>query len=204
MELIDRTPPDSPLARVPVGWKLLVITIVSLLVTIQRDWRWVLGVVVFTVVLYAIGRVPPRAWWRTMRGIWVIALILVLYTAWVGDWQDGVVASVRLVALISLGALITATTGFDEIVVFVQRALGPFRRFGADPEAVGLAAGMVLRFVPLLAAAAGETADAFRARGVRPWPWRLVFPLIRRALLLAQDVGAALAAREPAPEPAPA
>jgi len=102
-----------------------------------------------------------------------------------------------MVALIALAGLVTATTPFADMVAFVQRVLAPLRRFGADPEAVALAFGMVLRFVPLLAAAAAEAADAFRARGVRPWPWRLVLPVVRRTLLLSDDVAVALAAREP-------
>lgn len=197
MELIDQTPPDSPLVRIAVGPKLLAVAVVSVVAGIYDRWPVAIGVAVLTGVLYAFARIPPRAVWRSLRGLWILAALLIAFQALHGAPLDGARQALRMVALIALAGLVTATTPFAEMVAFAQRALAPLRRFGADPEAVALAFGMVLRFVPLLAAAAAEAADAFRARGVRPWPWRLVLPVVRRTLLLSDDVAVALAAREP-------
>jgi biotin transport system permease protein len=105
------------------------------------------------------------------------------------------VAAVRLLVLVALGALVSITTPWSALVAFVERALGPLRRVGVDPHAVGLAVGMTLRFVPLLLLAVDQTRDAFRARGRRPWPAQLLFPVVLRAVLMAREVGTALAAR---------
>ena len=202
MELIDRTPADTPLRRVAFGGKLLFVTAIGVALTVWRDLP-VLGVVAaMTVVLYGVARVPPSAWWRTMRGILFFLLLLIALQWWNGELQRGLIAAARMGTMVSLAALITATTPFEEIITSVQRWVRPLRRFGADPELIALTVGMAVRFIPLMGDAAAETADSLRARGVRPWPWRLMFPLIRRTLLLAEDVGSALAAREPVAEPA--
>ena len=198
MELIDRTPPDSPLRRVSFGAKLLFVTVTGAALTVWRTPAMLGLTIALTVVLYFVARVPASAWWKTMRTVALFVVMLVLFQWWNGDLELGIRTAVQMLAMVSLAALITATTPFDEVISSVHRWAGPLRRFGADPDAIALTVGMTVRFIPMLSVAAAETSDALRARGVRPWPWRIMFPLVRRSLLLADDVGAALVAREPA------
>lgn len=198
MELIDRTPPDSPLRRVSFGAKLLFVTVTGVALTVWRTPAMLALTIALTVVLYFVARVPASAWWKTMRTVALFVVMLVLFQWWNGDLELGIRTAVQMLAMVSLAALITATTPFDEVISSVHRWAGPLRRFGADPDAIALTVGMTVRFIPMLSVAAAETSDALRARGVRPWPWRIMFPLVRRSLLLADDVGAALVAREPA------
>lgn len=197
MELLDRTPADSPLVGVAFGVKLLVVAAAGILISIFESPWVLLGLMAATGLLYVIGRVPLSAWWRTMRGIFIFLIFIVVFQAWSGDVERGLRTAVQMLAMVSLAALITATTPFEKILDAVQRWLAPFRRFGVSPETVALAVGMTIRFIPLLTEAAAEIADSFKARGLRPWPWRLMFPLVRRSLLLAGEVGAVLVAREP-------
>lgn len=198
MELIDRTPPDSPLRRVSFGAKLLFVTVTGVALTVWRTPAMLALTIALTVVLYFVARVPASAWWKTMRTVALFVVMLVLFQWWNGDLELGIRTAVQMLAMVSLAALITATTPFDEVISSVHRWAGPLRRFGADPDTIALTVGMTVRFIPMLSVAAAETSDALRARGVRPWPWRIMFPLVRRSLLLADDVGAALVAREPA------
>lgn len=198
MELIDRTPPDSPLRRVSFGAKLLFVTVTGVALTVWRTPAMLGLTIALTVVLYFVARVPASAWWKTMRTVALFVVMLVLFQWWNGDLELGIRTAVQMLAMVSLAALITATTPFDEVISSVHRWAGPLRRFGADPDAIALTVGMTVRFIPMLSVAAAETSDSLRARGVRPWPWRIMFPLVRRSLLLADDVGAALVAREPA------
>lgn len=198
MELIDRTPPDSPLRRVSFGAKLLLVTVTGVALTVWRTPAMLGLTIALTVVLYFVARVPASAWWKTMRTVALFVVMLVLFQWWNGDLELGIRTAVQMLAMVSLAALITATTPFDEVISSVHRWAGPLRRFGADPDAIALTVGMTVRFIPMLSVAAAETSDSLRARGVRPWPWRIMFPLVRRSLLLADDVGAALVAREPA------
>ena len=198
MELIDRTPPDSPLRRVSFGAKLLFVTVTGVALTVWRTPAMLALTIALTVVLYFVARVPASAWWKTMRTVSLFVVMLVLFQWWNGDLELGIRTAVQMLAMVSLAALITATTPFDEVISSVHRWAGPLRRFGADPDAIALTVGMTVRFIPMLSVAAAETSDSLRARGVRPWPWRIMFPLVRRSLLLADDVGAALVAREPA------
>ena len=198
MELIDRTPPDSPLRRVSFGAKLLFVTVTGVALTVWRTPAMLALTIALTVVLYFVARVPASAWWKSMRSVALFVVMLVLFQWWNGDLELGIRTAVQMLAMVSLAALITATTPFDEVISSVHRWAGPLRRFGADPDAIALTVGMTVRFIPMLSVAAAETSDSLRARGVRPWPWRIMFPLVRRSLLLADDVGAALVAREPA------
>ena len=198
MELIDRTPPDSPLRRVSFGAKLLFVTVTGVALTVWRTPAMLGLTIALTVVLYFVARVPASAWWKTMRTVALFVVMLVLFQWWNGDLELGIRTAVQMLAMVSLAALITATTPFDEVISSVHRWAGPLRRFGADPDTIALTVGMTVRFIPMLSVAAAETSDSLRARGVRPWPWRIMFPLVRRSLLLADDVGAALVAREPA------
>ena len=198
MELIDRTPPDSPLRRVSFGATLLFVTVTGAALTVWRTPAMLGLTIALTVVLYFVARVPASAWWKTMRTVALFVVMLVLFQWWNGDLELGIRTAVQMLAMVSLAALITATTPFDEVISSVHHWAGPLRRFGADPDAIALTVGMTVRFIPMLSVAAAETSDSLRARGVRPWPWRIMFPLVRRSLLLADDVGAALVAREPA------
>lgn len=191
--------PDSPLARIPVGIKLLFTTALGFLALLRDDPLGIGIAMGLTALLYVVGRIPLRALARTLRGVLPFVVVIAIFETIRNHPLDGAVHGARLLTFVALGALITFTTSWDEMIRFVRRLLQPLQPLGVNPNAVALAAGMTLRFVPLLSEVLDETKDAFIARGIKPRRTMLLFPVIRRALLLAQDVGLALAAREPYP-----
>ena len=95
----------------------------------------------------------------------------------------------------ALAALITLTTTTTALVDTVVRWCGPARRFGVDPERIGLLLHLGLRCVPLVAGLAGQVREAQIARGNATSLRAFAVPLLVRALRQADALGEALVAR---------
>ncbi|MDJ0930793.1 energy-coupling factor transporter transmembrane component T [Breoghania sp.] len=50
------------------------------------------------------------------------------------------------------------------MIAVIEKALGPFRRFGVDPKKVSLAFSLALRFIPVIGGQSQEIRNAQRAR----------------------------------------
>ncbi|MEW6670559.1 MAG: energy-coupling factor transporter transmembrane component T [Thermodesulfobacteriota bacterium] len=97
---------------------------------------------------------------------------------------DGVLVCWRLLLIVLLGLVLTATTRPAEIRAAVEWILKPVPVVSA--KRIGTMMGLIMRFIPVILNQAGETAEAQRARGIenRKNPaYRLIklgIPLIRR------------------------
>jgi len=91
--------------------------------------------------------------------------------------------------------VLTATTSVDDLLDSIVRGLRPFRRFGVDPDRVGLTFSLMLRAVPETLDLAAETRDAARARGLERSIRARTTPLVLRVVARARDTGDALHAR---------
>ena len=132
---------------------------------------------------------------RALRGIALVAVLLGAYQVWQRGWPHAVEAVGDLVALVLAATVLTATTPIDEVLDVVVRLAGPFRRFGVDPERVGLAFSLMIRGVPETLELGRETRDAARARGMERNPRVLLTPMVIRVVARAHATGDALAAR---------
>ncbi len=136
-----------------------------------------------------------RLLFRAVRVLVLMAAVLAAYTAWQSGWERAVEVSTDLLALVVLATVMTATTPIDEVLDTITRALGPLRRFGADPERVALAFALMLRAVPTTLDLARQTGDAARARGLERDPRARLVPLVIRSVAHARATGEALDAR---------
>jgi len=100
-----------------------------------------------------------------------------------------------VVALVLLAGLVTLTTRTDALVDALVGLLRPFRRFGVDPERIGLLIALGIRCVPVVVGLAEEVRDAQRARGLTASPRAFAVPLVVRSLRHADALGGALLAR---------
>ena len=55
-----------------------------------------------------------------------------------------------LLLTVAIAALVTLTTRVTEMLDVCQRLLRPLRRFGVDPDRVGLVLALTIRCIPLL------------------------------------------------------
>jgi biotin transport system permease protein len=188
-------PGDTFLHRRSAGTKLLALLLASTAVVVVRG-------PVSAVVFVGVG-VGLLAWsgarldvtLRAMRGLLLMALVLGAWTAWQSGWPRAVEVVGDLVALILLATTLTVTTPVDEVMDAVVAGLRAFRRFGVDPEAVGLAFSLMLRAIPSTLTLAEEARDAAVARGLERSPRARLVPLVVRVVARARETGDALHAR---------
>ena len=191
-------PGTSPVHRLPAGWKLLLLA-VAVVLTLRIDRPWQLGPVLVVVAgLYAIAGIPLRIGLAQLRPLlWVLPFIAAFQAVFAG-WQQAVLAVGVLVVNVALAALLTLTTPVTAILNLCRSGLRPFRRFGVDPDRVGLLLALTIRCVPLVAGIVGDVVEARKARGVtgiRNSAMALAAPAVVRALRTADALGEALRAR---------
>ncbi|MEV6320713.1 energy-coupling factor transporter transmembrane protein EcfT [Nocardia sp. NPDC051787] len=189
-------PGDSPLHRMPAGPKLvlLLVSIVAATVFVRSPLQ-VLIAAVMVAGSFAVAGIPWRVVSAQLRPLaWMVALIAV-FQVFITSPARAVVVCGVLVISVALAALVTLTTRVTDLLDAVTRALGPLRRFGVDPERIGLLLALAIRCVPLLAGIVHDVAEARRARGLQWSMTALVTPTLVRALRTADAMGDALAAR---------
>ncbi|MGV0820748.1 energy-coupling factor transporter transmembrane component T family protein [Martelella sp. AMO21009] len=111
-------------------------------------------------------------------------------------WEQALASVLRLSALMLAAAAITASTPVPDFVDTITRAARPLERAGLVRAAdIGLAVGLVIRFVPDILSSYGAIRDAHRARGIRFRPTGAIVPLIILTLRDADSIADAIDAR---------
>lgn len=188
-------PGDSPIHRLGVGWKYLVVVVLIVpAVAIGSPWVSLAGLAASMLLLVA-ARLPLGYALGMPWGVWILAALLAGYQVVLGSPGLAVAVAANLFTAIYASRLLTATTTATVLVDALTSALRPLRAVGINPELVGLAVALMLRSVPVLLDAFGQVRMAARARGRERNPFALVTPVVVRAVGHAQATGAALAAR---------
>ena len=189
-------PGNSLLHRLPAGWKILLVCllIVAVSVMVREPWH-VLPALAMTVALYAIGRIPPRAAWDQVRPV-LPMLIAILALQWiVADLDTALLVTGALLVAVAVAGLVALTTRVSDMLDAVTRAAGPLRHVGASPDRVALVLVLTIRAIPLLARQLRQVTEARKARGLGMSIRALVVPTVLGALTTADQLGDALAAR---------
>ncbi len=188
-------PGTSVVHRIGAGAKLLILLATGVALTVWRS-PWQVGLA-FALVLsaYAVARLPIRTLVRQLVGLAWIALPLLAFQWIFASWQTGVGVVGSFVSMVLLAGLVTLTTRTTAMVDVVVRMSGWLRRFGVDPERVGLMLALGIRSVHVVIGLAEEVREAQHARGLRASPRAFAVPLIVRSLRHADRLGEALTAR---------
>lgn len=189
-------PGHSFLHRLPAGAKLVGLFVLAVVMwLVIRIWWLALVLLALVVVLYFGCGFKMKTVWRQIRPM-VLILAFMLVANWIARdfaWSVGVVASIC--ALVLAAALVTLTTKTLDMVETVVRFSRPLRRFGVDPERIGLAMALGIRCVPLVAGLARQVREAQIARGNLKSIRAFATPLLVSAIHFAGDMGDALIAR---------
>jgi biotin transport system permease protein len=128
------------------------------------------------------------------RGVLIFAL-LVSGLQWIfASAVLAVLVGLRILVLVCAANLLTCTTTTTDLVSVVEKVASPLARFGVNPERIGIAVSLTLRFIPVLAEQGAKIREAQAARGVHSRTAYLV-PLLVRTLRMADSVGEALEVR---------
>lgn len=188
-------PGTTVLHRMPAGWKLLGLAVLSLLTVLVRSAVTSAAVLALALALLVVARARVGTVLRSVRGLLVMLALLAAYQSWQRGPEHAFTVVGALAALILLATVLTVTTAVDELLDTVAAALQPLRRFGVDPEKVALAFALMIRGVPTTLEIASETRQAALARGLERSPRAYLTPLVIRVVAHARATGEALHAR---------
>ena len=188
-------PGSTWLHRLGVGWKYLLLLVLTVPVLVVAHWVPSLVALAASAVLLASTRIGTRLCFAVPRALGVLLAAISGYQVVVGRPDLAVVVSLHLVTAIYASRLLTLTTPGPVLIDALVAALRPLRRVGVNPELVGLAIAIMVRSVPMLLDTFTQVQLAARARGRDRNLFALVTPVVVRAVGQAQATGAALAAR---------
>lgn len=187
---------DSLLHRTPAGLKLALLAVVSMGLFATRDVAVLAAMTLLACVLYWRCGMGWRAALSGLRPIFLMICAIALFHLVFSSWQEAAVALFRLSALMLAAATVTATTRIGDFIDTITTLASPLERLGLLRAAdVGLAVGLVVRFVPEILSRYEAIRDAHRARGVPVRITTLLVPLVISTLREADAVADAIDAR---------
>jgi biotin transport system permease protein len=147
-------------------------------------------------VLYLSLRIGWRHSWLRMRMLGLTILVVALFTFAFNGWAEAAVVFFRLTALALAAAAVTATTTTGDFIDELTAAAYPLERLGLVRAAdLGLAVGLVIRFLPEVLSRYDAIRDAHHARGLKLRPLTIAVPLLILTLKNADEIAAAIDAR---------
>lgn len=187
---------DSPLHRMPVRGKLVLLFVAAIGLFFLSDLRILVPVLALCVLACLSTGIGLAEAFRRTRFVLFTVLLVAAMNWFVHSPHEALVVACRLSALVLLAAAITATTGISAFMDEIARLLTPLERLGLVRAAdVSLAVGLVIRFVPEILARYRDIADAHRARGLPVRPLTTLVPLIILTLKDADTIAMAIDAR---------
>ncbi|EPH03738.1 hypothetical protein HMPREF1531_01163 [Propionibacterium sp. oral taxon 192 str. F0372] len=189
-------PGTSWLHRAPAWTKLLALFMIGAAsVVIQGTWWWVLATFAVVGVVYLSAGLGLGLMWHQIRPMMLLMIVIAAMTWITATWQKAVAVPGMILVLVAVASLVTLTTRTTDLVDVLVRLFGVLRRFGVDPERVGLILLLGIRVVPLVYELSREISEAQTARGAVRDIRAFAVPLIVRALRDADAMGEALVAR---------
>jgi biotin transport system permease protein len=180
---------------VGAGRKLLALAVISIGFTQLTDWRSLLVAAASVLAHYLL---TIRGHWSRLHlyaPLWPLLLGIGALQAYASGWELAIASIARLVAMILVADLVTATTPMLAMMDALAPVLRPLRRIGVDENQVSLAVALVIRFMPVLLNEWTKRGEAWRARTGRRPPLRLLAPFAADILRLADHVAEALDSR---------
>jgi biotin transport system permease protein len=181
---------------VPVRAKLVALAVLSIALFATDSPFLLLPAFLLSGWLYLSLGLKPREALSRVGFVFFTILILAAVNLFLVPVPQVAALVLRLMALVLFAAAVTATTTIGAFMDEVTILLKPLERLGLLRAAdVGLALGLVLRFVPDIFARYQALAEAHRARGLPVRPLTIIGPLIILTLKDADTIAAAIDAR---------
>ncbi|MBB3539997.1 MULTISPECIES: energy-coupling factor transporter transmembrane protein EcfT [unclassified Rhizobium] len=187
---------NSVMHRVSARAKLLVLAALGVVLFLTTNLMLLgLGVLATAVVAFSIG-LPARSALARLKPIFLTILIVALFSLAFNPWHVAIVALLRLTALMLFAAAVTATTTIAQFIDEITLLARPLERLGLLRAGdVGLAVGLVVRFVPEIIDRYRAIREAHAARGIKVRPTTVLVPLVILTLRDADNIAAAIDAR---------
>jgi biotin transport system permease protein len=133
---------------------------------------------------------------KRLRSVIVTVVVVALFSLIFNPLHVAIVTVLRLTALALFAATITATTTISAFIDEITALATPLERIGLLKAAdIGLAVGLVVRFVPEILDRYRAIREAHEARGIKIRVTTTLVPLIILTLRDADNIAAAIDAR---------
>lgn len=185
----------SPIHALSASTKLWGLTIASVLVFLDSHLIALAIVLLASVGLVGLAKLPLQAVWQQLRPVIPLLLAVLLIQGLLDSWYTGWVALLRFASLILLATIVTLTTRVSDLVEAIEQGLKPLQRFGVRPKQVSFLLALSIRLVPLLLQQFQEIQQAQQARGLDRNGLALLVPLLVKTLRMADGLSEALDAR---------
>ncbi|QEE46882.1 energy-coupling factor transporter transmembrane protein EcfT [Rhizobium sp. WL3] len=187
---------QSLLHRIPVKPKLLGLMVFGLALYLIAQPLVLTAALVLTGVLYLSTGVGLWEGLRRLKPVLFTIAFLAAVNLILLSPEETLVTTLRLVAILFLAAAVTASTTIADFMAAVTELAWPLERLGLMKAAdLGLALGLVLRFVPEIAQRYEALKEAHEARGIPVKLSRMLGPLIISTLKDADRIAEAIDAR---------
>lgn len=184
------------LHRMAVKPKLAGLLVSSLgLFFVTQPWLLALAGLLTGSLYFSLGLTVKDALRRLAPVLFTIAVLGLFNLFFLEPWE-ALASVLRLLAILFLAASVTATVTIAQFIDTLTDWSVPLERLGLVKAAdVGLAFGLVLRFVPEIAARYESLKEAHLARGLTVRPHKMMGPLIISTLKDADAIAEAIDAR---------
>lgn len=187
---------NSPLHRLPARLKLIFLALAAIGLFLNQSIAVSLACLCFAIVVVLASGLSARAAFLRLRPVFLTILLVGLLTLLTSGSAQAAVTVLRLATLVLLATAITATTSMAAFIDEVTAFATPFERLGLVRAAdIGLAIGLVIRFVPDIVERYRILREAHLCRGLAVRPATLLVPLIIHTLRQADSIADAIDAR---------
>ncbi len=187
---------NGPIHRLPPAIKLIALFGLSV-VLFMINTPVALGILTALVVFSSLAfcRSAVVQWLKSWPLLLTIAVVVV-WTAYANSFEAASIVLMRLGSLSLFATVITATTTIGQFIDTITRAAQPFEAIGiGDARDIGLAIGLVIRFVPEVHARYKSVAEAHRARGLKMRLSTVIVPMVIGTMQSADEIANAIDAR---------
>ncbi|WFR96006.1 energy-coupling factor transporter transmembrane component T family protein [Rhizobium tumorigenes] len=187
---------DSWMHRLSARLKLIMMALLGIAL-FATGHLGVLGVALLTsATLYFTCGMRWREALQRLRPVLLTIAFVSLFSLLFNPWEQALVTILRLVTLTLFAATVTATTTIADFMDEITWAAMPLERTGLVKAAdIGLAVGLVVRFVPEIVGRYAAIREAHQARGLTIRVRTTLVPLIILTLRDADAIAAAIDAR---------
>lgn len=184
------------LYRVSPPVKLLTLMGFSIALFLTRDLPLLGCAVVLAAAFLRETRLPFHEIALRLRPVMLTIFLVAGFSYLLLPAHDASVNLLRLTALALLATAVTITVSISQFMDEITRAAAPLERLGLVKAAdIGLAVGLVVRFVPEIVNRYHAVRDAHRARGLPVRMATIIVPLVIMTLKDADAIADAIDAR---------
>ncbi|WP_433850195.1 energy-coupling factor transporter transmembrane component T family protein [Brucella pseudogrignonensis] len=187
---------EGLLYKTPIKLKLLLLFSVGIILYVTNNFPLLISICIFCGIIYFSIRQSLLPALKRLLPIFITILIVSLFSFFLRDKEEAAFQLLRLTSLMLFAAAITATTKIGEFIQAITDFSKPLERIGiANAEDIGLAIGLILRFVPEILTRYEAIRDAHKARGLKLRLLTILPSLIILTLQQADQIAQAIDAR---------